>query len=166
MEYAARPGRFRLDRSKQLCHLQKQYILRASICDIDALEFIRNLLLESIGSPIIKTQVICVKNIVSVKRLLQHVTLPDGHIPRLEIHSLMTDFYAGPGGALQLGLEMPEKLPISAAEVEALDCVRLDKSPQRLRNGCESFGCKGAIGEGFCADCPQFIMRQDEKLWI
>ena len=64
MEYAARPGRFRLDRSKQLCHLQKQYILRASICDIDALEFIRNLLLESIGSPLVKTQVICVENII------------------------------------------------------------------------------------------------------
>ncbi len=64
MEYAARPGRFRLDRSKQLRHLQKQYILRASICDIDALEFIRNLLLESICSALVKTQVICVENII------------------------------------------------------------------------------------------------------
>lgn len=101
-----------------------------------------------------------------MKRLLQHVTLPDGHISALEIHTLVADFYAGPGGPLQLRSEMPDEFSIPTAEVETLDCVRSYETPQRLRNGCESFGCEGAIGEGFCADCPQFIMRQDEELGI
>ena len=101
-----------------------------------------------------------------MERLLQHVTLPDSHIPRLEIHSLMTDFYAGPGGALQLGLEMPEELPISAAEVEALDCVRPYESPQRLCDSCKALSRERAIREGFCAYTSEFIVWQDKELWI
>ena len=166
MEYAARPGRFRLDRRKQLRHSQEQHILGAPICNINALEFIRNLLLESVSSTLIQTQVICVKNIVCVERLLQHVALPDSHIPRLEIHPLLADFYAGPGGAFQFGLEMPDELPVSTAEVETLDCVRSYETPQRLCDGCEAFCGQRAIREGFCADCPQFIVRQDEELGI
>jgi len=93
-----------------------------------------------------------------MERLLQHIALPDGHIPRLEIHSLLADFYAGPDGPFQLRREMPDEFAISTAEVEALDYVRSHESPQRPHNSCETFCGQRAICEGFGPDDAQLVV--------
>ena len=84
-----------------------------------------------------------------MERLLQHIPLPDGDVPRLEIHSLMTDFYAGPVGPLQLRSKMPDEFAIAAAEIKALDGMGSHEPPQRPHNSCETLGSQRAICEGF-----------------